>query len=96
MANLPPLENYLGHVVGRAESDTTSRLREIRAPTLVVVGDDEDHGSASGDTHFHFAKILARDIGDAKLVVMPGEGHHYPFYSSEKTNKVIREFITAR
>jgi pimeloyl-ACP methyl ester carboxylesterase len=61
----------------------------------VVVGDDEDHGSASGDTHFHFAKILARDIRGAKLVVMAGEGHHYPFYSPEKTNKVIREFLTA-
>jgi pimeloyl-ACP methyl ester carboxylesterase len=96
MANLPPLENYLGHVVGRAESDTSSRLKEIRARTLVVVGDDEDHGSASGDTHFHFAKILARDIRDAKLVVMPGEGHHYPFYSPDKTNEVIREFITTR
>ena len=95
MANLPPLEVYLGHVIGRAESDTSSRLKDIRASTLVVVGDDEDHGSASGDTHFHFATILARDIRGAKLVVMPGEGHHYPFYSPEKTNKVIREFLTA-
>ena len=93
MANLPPLETYLGHVVGRAESDTTSKLEQISAPTLVMVGDDEDHGSASGDTHLHFAKILARDIAGAKFVVFPGQGHHYPFYSPQATNSAIRDFL---
>jgi pimeloyl-ACP methyl ester carboxylesterase len=95
MANLPPLEIYLGHVVGRAESDTTSKLRQISAPTLVMVGDDEDHGSVSGDTHLHFAKILARDIAGAKFVVFPGQGHHYPFYSPQATNKAIRDFLAS-
>src|SRR5262249_31044809 len=42
MADLPTLANYLGHVACRTESDTTSRLGQIRAPTLVMVGDDED------------------------------------------------------
>jgi pimeloyl-ACP methyl ester carboxylesterase len=92
-ANLPSLETYLGHVIGRAESDTSSRVKEIRAPTLVLVGDDEDHGSASGDTHLYFARMLARDIPNARFVMLPGEGHHYPFYSPEKTNAAIREFL---
>jgi len=93
MADLPPLETYLRHVIGRAESDFSSRLKDIRVPTLVMVGDDEDHGSATGDTHLHFAKILARDIPGAKFVILPGEGHHYPFYSPQKTNEIIREFL---
>jgi len=95
MANLPPLETYLGHVVGRSESDTTSKLKQISAPTLVMVGDDEDHGSASGDTHLHFAKILAREIPGAKFVVFPGQGHHYPFYSPQATNRAIRDFLAS-
>jgi pimeloyl-ACP methyl ester carboxylesterase len=95
MADLPPLETYLGYVIGRAESDTSSRLKDIRAPTLVMVGDDEDHGSASGETHFQFAKLLAQEIPNAKFIVLPDEGHHYPFYSPDKTNKVIREFLRA-
>jgi pimeloyl-ACP methyl ester carboxylesterase len=93
MAELPSLEVYLRHVIGRAESDTSSRAKDIRAPTLVTVGDDEDHGSATGDTHLDFAKRLARDIPGAKFVVLPGEGHHYPFYSPQKTNGIIREFL---
>ena len=92
MADLPTLETYLGHVVGRTESDTSSRLKEIGAPTLVMVGDDEDHGS-SGDSHLHFAKILARDIPKAKFVMFAGAGHHYPFYSPATTNKAIRDFL---
>ncbi len=93
MANLPTLETYLGHVVGRTESDVSSRHKEIKAPTLVMVGDDEGHGSTPGDSHLDFAKVLARDIPNAKFVTFAGEGHHYPFYSPDNTNKAIREFV---
>jgi 3-oxoadipate enol-lactonase len=95
MADLPTLETYLGHVVGRADSDTSSRLKEIKVPTLVMVGEDEDHGSATGDTHLKFAKIFAREIPDATFVMLPGCGHHYPFYEPELTTKIIREFLAA-
>jgi pimeloyl-ACP methyl ester carboxylesterase len=96
MAELPTLGVYLRHVIGRAESDTGARLKEIRAPTLVMVGDDEDHGSATGETHRYFAEKLARDIPGAKFVVLPGEGHHYPFYSPQKTHQIIRTFLTEK
>ena len=92
-AELPSLEHYLRHVIGRAESDVSSRMSEIRVPTLVMVGDDEDHGSVTGDSHLDFAKMMARGIANAKFVILPGEGHHYPFYSPEKTNKIIRDFL---
>ena len=93
MAKLPSLETYLGHVVARQESDTTSRLKDIRAPTLVMVGDDEGHGSGGGSTHLDFAQILSRDIANAQLVVFPGAGHHYPFLTPDRTNRAIRDFL---
>lgn len=48
------------------------RLREMRAPTLVIHGDDDplfplEHGQA-----------LAREIPDAELLVLEGVGHEYP------------------
>jgi pimeloyl-ACP methyl ester carboxylesterase len=94
LADLTPLETMLLHVVGRQESDTTSRLGEIRVPTLVMVGDDEKHSDA-GTTHFQFAELLSERIAGAKLVVLPGAGHFYPWYEPEKTNALIREFITS-
>ena len=53
MSNLLPLESFLGYVVCRQASDTTSKLKDIRVPTLVMVGEDEDH-HASGLTHVEF------------------------------------------
>jgi pimeloyl-ACP methyl ester carboxylesterase len=93
MSNLIPLEGFLGYVVCRQASDVTSKLKDIKVPTLVMVGEDEDH-HASGPTHLAFAKILADGIKGAKLVILDGQGHHYPFVLPDKTNKVIREFLT--
>jgi pimeloyl-ACP methyl ester carboxylesterase len=93
MADLPPLDVFLGHILGRQASDVSARIGEIRVPTLVLAGDDEDHGSDI--THLDFAKLHARGIPGAKLVIFPGEGHYYPFLSPEPTHRVIREFLEA-
>ena len=92
MSNPPPLDVFLGHVIGRSTSDTAGRLHEIAAPTLIMVGDDEDH-SAVDKTHSEAARIQARAIPNAKLVVMPDSGHHYPFLQPEMTHRVMREFL---
>jgi pimeloyl-ACP methyl ester carboxylesterase len=92
MSGIAPLENYLHFVLARQEHDHTDRLQEIRVPTLVLVGDDEKHG-ATDKTHWHAAHELARAIPDAKLVVLPGQGHHYLATNPEVAHKAIREFI---
>ncbi len=92
IATLTPLEIMLRHVLARQASDTTSRIGEINAPTLVMAGDDETHGDTV-NTHLEFAHVLAQRIPNAKLVIFPGEGHFYPFYSAAATNAVIREFL---
>jgi len=92
MSGIAPLENYLHFVLARQEHDHTDRLKEIRVPTLVLVGDDEKHG-ATDKTHWHAAHELARAIPDANLVVLPGEGHHYLATNPEVAHKAIREFI---
>ena len=91
--NLTPLETFLRYVIGRQQSDTTSRLGEIRAPTLVLIGSDEDHGSSPGATHMDFARTLAREIQNAELVVLPGQGHFYPFLAPQETNAIIAAFL---
>jgi aminoacrylate hydrolase len=93
MTDLPPLEVFLGHVIGRQEFDVGDRLREIRVPTLVIVGEDEDHGSSHGITHKEFAESLARDIPGAQLVVIPGQGHYYPLAAPAETHRIIRQFL---
>ncbi len=92
MSGIAPLENYLHFVLARQEHDHTDRLKEIRAPTLVLVGDDEHHGAADA-SHWEAAHHLARAIPNAKLVVLPGEGHHYLATRPEAAHEAIRKFI---
>jgi pimeloyl-ACP methyl ester carboxylesterase len=95
LGNPPPLEIFLRHVIGRQNYDSGNRLQEIAVPTLVLVGDDEDHGPPGHKTHRAFAESLAREIPDAKLVVLEGQAHYYYFSDAETTNRVIRQFIAA-
>ena len=72
--------------------DQDALLKEIRVPTLVLVGDDERHGAADR-THWDAAQQLAREIPNAKLVVLQGEGHHYLATNPNAAHVAIREFI---
>jgi len=92
MSGIAPLENYLYFVLARLEHDHTARLKDITAPTLVLVGDNEDHG-ASNKTHWKHAQELVREIPLAKLVILPGEGHHYLATNPDAAHRAIREFI---
>ncbi|HTI86117.1 MAG TPA: alpha/beta hydrolase [Alphaproteobacteria bacterium] len=96
MANLALPEIFLRHVLGRQGTDTTGRLKDIKAPTLVMVGDDEDHGASSDLTHLASARILAETIPGARFVVFPGEGHNYWFSAPKRFNSAVRDFIAGR
>ena len=93
MNSLPPLESYLRHVIARQEYDATDRLKDIKVPTLVLVG-SEDHASATGRSHRLDAEILAREIPNAKFAIIDGEAHDYFFTNPEKAHRMIREFLT--
>jgi pimeloyl-ACP methyl ester carboxylesterase len=92
LANLPPLESYLLHVVARQAHDTADRLKDIRVPTLVLVGDDEAK-TTSDISHWASAESLVRGIPQAKLVVVPDSGHYYFFAKPEATHRIIRDFL---
>jgi len=92
LSNLLPIENFLRYVVNRQASDVAAKVKHINVPTLVMVGDDEHH-HATGLTHFQAAEQLSKNIAGAKLVVLPGQGHHYLFVAPEAANKIIRSFL---
>ena len=61
-------------------------------PTLIVVGEHEDHG-ASGPTHLASAKLLSESLPNAKLTVLKDQGHYYYFSDPETLNGTIRDFM---
>jgi pimeloyl-ACP methyl ester carboxylesterase len=94
MANLCPVEFYLRHVIARQEHDTSGRLKDIKVPTLILVGED-DHFVVSDVSHRTGADLLARGIPSAKLVVLSGERHSYFFAKPEAAHKIVRDFLKA-
>ncbi len=93
LADPPSLEVYLRHVLGRQAFNLGERIRDIRAPTLVMVGDDEDHGAPGHETHFAYAKSLSRDIPRARLAVLAGQGHYYYFSDPDAMHGAMRTFL---
>ena len=92
MANMGPVEFYFRHVLARQGHDTSGRLREIEAPTLILVGED-DRNVTSDMSHRTSAEILEKGIPGARLVVLPGERHSYFFANPDAAHAAMREFL---
>jgi pimeloyl-ACP methyl ester carboxylesterase len=93
MAKLCPVEFYFRHVLARQEHDTSRRLKDIKVPTLILVGDD-DHFVVSDMSHRSAADILANGIPNSRLVVLPGERHSYFYTEPDSVHRTIRQFLT--
>ncbi len=92
MSGIADIDHYLYFVLARQEHDHTGRLKDIKVPTLVMVGDDEDHG-ATDNTHWAAAHQLAKAIPNSKLVVLAGEGHHYLATNPAAAHQAMRKLI---
>lgn len=92
MSNLCPVEFYLRHLIARQSHDTSDRLKEIRVPTLILVGDD-DRNMTSEINHRMSTDILAKGIPNAKCVVLQNERHSYFFVNPDEAHRVIRGFL---
>jgi 3-oxoadipate enol-lactonase len=92
MTNICPVEFYFRHVLARQEHDTSGRLKDIKVPTLVIVGDD-DHFVVSDMSHRSGAEILAKGIQNSRLLVLPNERHSYFFTEPAAVHAGIRKFL---
>jgi len=92
LANLCPAEFYLRHVLARQSHDTSARLKDIRVPTLVLVGELEGDPHAAM-SHRRSSEILAKGVPDAKFVQLAGQKHNYFASAPEEAHRVIREFL---
>lgn len=67
-----------------------ARLAEIKSPTLVVLGDkDLPHIKEIAD-------LLARGVGGARLVTIPGAGHIVNLDAADAFNKAVLAFLADR
>ena len=92
LANLCPVEFYLRHVLARQSHDTSARLKDIKVPTLVMVGDREGDPSVVM-SHRMSSDILAKGIPGAKFVLLANQKHNYFASAPEEVHLIVREFL---
>lgn len=71
-----------------AESDLANRLGEIKAPTLVMTGEND-----SGSTP-RMARLMARRIPNAKLCILEKLKHSVLLESPQTVAKALSDFLT--
>lgn len=80
---------FLRIIVARQTWEATHRLGEIKVPTLVVVGGEDDVGS----NHLRQADILCERIPQAERRLLPGQSHGFFWQAPEETNAWITEWV---
>jgi pimeloyl-ACP methyl ester carboxylesterase len=85
-----PLDSYVSLCIARHTWEATHRLGDVRAPTLVVIGD----GDVVGRSHVPQADVLAQRIPGAELKVLPGQCHGFFWEVPDETNAWIRDWVS--
>ncbi len=85
-----PPDQWALQVAAGAGHDATERLGAIRCPVLVLTGDQDRVVPPAN------AELLARRIPGARVRVLEGLGHHFPFEDPEATAAAVGAFVLAR
>ena len=89
-ADLPPdyLKGQIQLYKTFLELDITKKLYQIKAPALVVCGENDILKPA------FFSKIISKNIPESKLVILPDCGHVAIFEKYNELNNIIINFFT--
>ncbi|HEX2097636.1 MAG TPA: alpha/beta hydrolase [Rubrobacteraceae bacterium] len=90
ITDAPSQPSYLEQMMAGARFDVSSRVRDIRASTLVLHGDDDRVVPVAN------AEALAEAISGAKLRVFEDAGHLVFIEQAEEVNEEIISFLKPR
>ena len=82
-----PAPGFVGATQAIESVDYLDRLKEIRCPTLVIVG-DQDHGTPP-----EMARQIAENLPGAELVVIPSAAHLSNVEQAEAFNDALLAFL---
>lgn len=93
--NRPTVRNYLKHVQARQQHAASQMLADIRADTLVLVGDQDTFAGSTG-SHVDQSRYLAAHIPDAELRFVAGAAHGVFWHKPVETADTIVTWLTPR
>ena len=87
-ANPPDPAGWRALAAAGAAHDASTRLGEIRAPTLVV------HGTADNVVDVRNATLLAGAVPGARIELFEGAGHLLPWEQPQEFSALVEEFLS--
>jgi len=86
------LPEFVHLCIARHNWEGTHRLSDIKAPTLVVIGEADTVGS----NHMAQSEVLVKRIPGAELKVLKGQSHGFFWQAPEETNALILDWVKRR
>jgi pimeloyl-ACP methyl ester carboxylesterase len=80
-------QTHYAQLQAAATFDAEARVSEIKAPTLVITGDEDTLVPATNSHN------LAKQIPGARVIVIKGGSHMFFIEQAEKFNQVVIDFI---
>jgi pimeloyl-ACP methyl ester carboxylesterase len=84
------LPEFIHLCMARHNFEGTHRLGDVKAPTLVLIGDAD----SSGSNHVAQSRVLADRIPGAVMKILKGQSHGFFWQAPEETNVAILEWIS--
>src|SRR3990172_2055392 len=85
------LPEFIHICIARHNFEGTHRLGDVRAPTLVLIGEADTVGS----NHIAQSQVLKARIRRAEMKVLKGQSHGFFWQAAEETNGVILDWVHA-
>jgi len=83
------LPEYLHLCIARHNFEGTHRLGDVKAPTLVLIGEADTVGS----NHIAQSQVLKERIRSTEMKVLSGQSHGFFWQAAEETNNVILSWV---
>jgi pimeloyl-ACP methyl ester carboxylesterase len=83
------LPEFIHLCMARHNFEGTHRLGDVKAPTLVMIGEADTIGS----NHIAQSKVLSERIPGAEIVILPGQSHGFFWQAPEQTNRLILDWV---
>jgi pimeloyl-ACP methyl ester carboxylesterase len=83
------LPEFIHLCMARHNFEGTHRLGDVKAPTLVLIGEADTAGS----NHIAQSRVLAERIPGAEMKVLKGQSHGFFWQAAEETNAVILDWV---
>jgi pimeloyl-ACP methyl ester carboxylesterase len=83
------LPEFIHLCMARHNFEGTHRLGDVKAPTLVLIGDADK----SGSNHVAQSRVLADRIPGAVMKILKGQSHGFFWQAPEETNAAILDWV---